>query len=82
MKMLEQRWIAVRERQARLRREADRERLGRAARNGHPKDGSAARIVAFAASEPRMQPGNRLATAVAGSLRADVSLSTCECSEA
>ena len=82
MTMLEQRWIAVRDRQSRLLAEADAERLVRAARNGHSNDGAArAEVVARAMREARKQAGTRLTTA-AVSLSADATMSASECSEA
>jgi hypothetical protein len=82
VQMLEQRWIAVRDRQARLLAEAAAERLVRAARNGHASDGSTrTEVIALAQSEARRQARMRLAAAAA-SLSADATLTTCECSEA
>jgi hypothetical protein len=81
-KMLEQRWIAVRDHQARLLAEAKAERLVRAARNGHSNEATVpAQAVALAMSEARAQVGHRLVTVAAG-LSAEPRLSTCECTEA
>jgi hypothetical protein len=81
-KMLEQRWIVIRDRQARLRAEAEADRLARRAREARPNDGSApAGVTVLAHREATATVGQRLAAVGAG-LSTDARLTPSDCPEA
>jgi hypothetical protein len=81
-KMLEQRWIAIRDRQARLLAEAEAHRLARRAGEARTNDGSApAGVRVLAHREATATVGQRLAAVGAG-LSTDARLTPSDCPEA
>jgi len=80
--MLEQRWIAIRDRQARLLAEAEADRLARRARRARANDRSApAGVAVLAHREAVANAGQRL-VAVGAGLSTDAHLSPSDCPEA
>jgi hypothetical protein len=81
-KMLENRWIAIRDRQGRLLREAETERLVRRAREARSNDGSSpSQRAVHAAYEAPAKDGARL-VAVAAGHAGEPHFPTTDCSKA